>query len=604
MIHLVGPDREVITIHGHETVTLSDYYKRHCPRYLICLDDLEDDHKPKDSNEHKPKRDSKDRKFKKDSNEHKYRVVGRNKNVLPHTNVSQNQEYRVEGIKNVVFAITTYNRLSYLKNTIETWNNTKSSSFKWHLIIADDGSNDGTIEYLRNLHIENVETYILEHNRQGVHHQVNQILRLCNELNFDFGFKVDDDLVFKEHGWDELYIHAAVHTGFHHLIFYDRKWGEKRSPRPCVQHQSGLLECCTDSEEIQGALWTFTPQIIKDVGYYDLQQFGVCGYGHTDYSFRCCRAGFNDIQQPYDAVNSNQYVELVKTNYTESPNEYRYLWNSEEQVKEKKQILGENRVFVPYNCAKKRLDQKSNPSVDVSFVVPLRGREDQVDGLLYNLESMFGGINYEIIFSIQNDNRLFRRGQLCNIGFRHTKGDIIVFQDVDIRHLRYIDFIRLSYEISHPYVAFDAITQLEEQKLCEYKIIETKKRPSGYGACAVFTRQQFIKSHGFSNLIIGWGGEDNLMNQRVGFRRLYQDLGHVKHEPSNSASVKKSDWYRRNVRLWQNDNKRLRHLDSYAHTVAKEERHEDYQGIFYCYSDYITVPDTFYYRDLLMDIND
>ena len=103
---------------------------------------------------------------------------------------------------------------------------------------------------------------------------------------------------------------------------------------------------------------------------------------------------------------------------------------------------------------------------------------------------------------------------------------ILVFQDVDIRHLNYINIKELLNEYKKPFVAFDSITQLNENEIGIYDIIENEKRLCGYGACSIFNREQFIISGGFSNLIFGWGVEDTIMNDRVNeYERYNQSLG-------------------------------------------------------------------------------
>lgn len=197
----------------------------------------------------------------------------------------------------------------------------------------------------------------------------------------------------------------------------------------------------------------------------------------------------------------------------------------------------------------------TDKKIDLSFIIPIRGREDQIAGLEYNISKYFQDYNYEIIYVHQNDNKLFKRGQLCNIGFKEAKGEIIIFQDVDIRHFRKIDVKKLLEYYRAPFVAFDQITQIYEHKLGEYQNIKTEKRINGWGACTVFNRKQFIESGGFSNLIFGWGAEDNILNERTHFKRLNQNLGHVYHSASQDI---KSKSYKNNVSLWTS----IKNIDS------------------------------------------
>ena len=74
----------------------------------------------------------------------------------------------------------------------------------------------------------------------------------------------------------------------------------------------------------------------------------------------------------------------------------------------------------------------------ISFIVPLRDRLELLKSLVKNLEENF--TDFELIIAYQDDNLLFKRGQLMNLGFQKSKGDVCIFQDVDIRHLKRIDF--------------------------------------------------------------------------------------------------------------------------------------------------------------------
>ena len=113
---------------------------------------------------------------------------------------------------NLLLGITTYNRVRFLKTTLETFLATKSDH-NWTIVIADDGSDDGSIEYIQSTLCEEDYT-LIRSNRRGVHHQTNQILRHASTINFDYGFKIDDDLIFKQKEWDIKYIEAIKETGY------------------------------------------------------------------------------------------------------------------------------------------------------------------------------------------------------------------------------------------------------------------------------------------------------------------------------------------------------------------------------------------------------
>jgi glycosyltransferase involved in cell wall biosynthesis len=222
--------------------------------------------------------------------------------------------------------------------------------------------------------------------------------------------------------------------------------------------------------------------------------------------------------------------------------------------------------FIKIDSENKIRIKNSRPYL--SFIIPIRGRDDQMIGLEYNIKKYFDDFNYEILYVNQKDNKLFKRGQLCNAGFKESKGDIIIFQDVDIRHLRKIDPEKLLNDFNSPFVAFDKITQIYENRVGNYEKIQTEDRPYGWGACSIFYREHFINSGGFSNLVFGWGAEDNILNSRSNFKRLLQDLGHVYHEPlRKNSAIFESEWHKNNVLAMETDSDRDHLKDGYLQTM-------------------------------------
>lgn len=227
----------------------------------------------------------------------------------------------------VVFAITTYNRIALLSGIIDCWTNTKSKKYDWTLIVGDDGSTDGTIEYLKNLN-PNCNYWWFSVNRKGVHHLNNWILRHLSETNFDFCFKTEDDIKIKAPKWDEHYIEASQATGYDHLVLYDPEWERKinhlRDPQLVAQNK--WVQSYVINFPPQGAFWTLTPKVIKTIGYFDVQTFGAATWGHVDYTYRACKAGFNHLQTPFDAINSQDYICLELDNYQPACQEFSLFW--------------------------------------------------------------------------------------------------------------------------------------------------------------------------------------------------------------------------------------------------------------------------------------
>lgn len=258
----------------------------------------------------------------------------------------------------IITCITTYNRIDFLKKCIVSWNKTCNKAYEHVLVIADDGSNDGTIEYLRKLKIKGVYIHFILNYRMGVHYNTNEILKYCSQIGYEYGFKTDDDILFLKSGWDKAYIRAIKETHYDHLVFYDENW------RPEIIHwekKYKSLKSVVSSSEIQGAFWTFTPMVIFRVGYFDIENFGFCGIGHQDYSCRCARAGFNDINYIYDISDSNYYLKLPRNNYKPAMLDIkRYSFNPPEVLKYKKAKLKENRIFIPYRDSRDLIEELKN----------------------------------------------------------------------------------------------------------------------------------------------------------------------------------------------------------------------------------------------------
>lgn len=208
----------------------------------------------------------------------------------------------------VVLAVTTYNRLDYLEKFVETWLLTRNPYYKWHFIINDDGSSDGTVEYIKNLSINDTDIHIIYNERKGVHEGTNAIIDRINKINPDYIFKCDDDVIFLKEGWDNAYIDGMHEFSF--LCNYQTKWRKaniKSSTDKCVSYSNAYYS--------QGAFLAFSMNVVNKIGYFDTKVFGFKGYGHIDFAVRACRAGFNNINNLYDIKNSTDFITLQFDDY-------------------------------------------------------------------------------------------------------------------------------------------------------------------------------------------------------------------------------------------------------------------------------------------------
>lgn len=237
--------------------------------------------------------------------------------------------------KKVLVGIKTYNRLGYLRECVDSLCKTVCDErFEVVIAIADDGSNDGTREYLDSLSIP-FEFHLIKNERSYVCRQFNSIIRLGEELNVDFYFILDDDVLFKKKGWMSGYFDAAIESGYHHLCHFNlphfrqlcERTGEAFPPDRKL-HKRHPLESHVSVRRAMGAFFTVSPEVVKRVGYADEVNFFVRGGWHVDFSARCCRAGFNEGERFWDLKDSNEFIELQNSRVSDYKSAI--SWQSEE----------------------------------------------------------------------------------------------------------------------------------------------------------------------------------------------------------------------------------------------------------------------------------
>ena len=250
-----------------------------------------------------------------------------------------------------IIGVVTYNRCSYLKLCLESLFKNLSNDIDYILIIADGKSVDNTEDYIKNLIIPlNISLILITNEKHFIYRQSNSILKYAKNLNFDFGFLINDDIIFKNPKWDINYYSAYKKTNFDHLVFFDIKF--KNSDH---YHHNQHLQSYCKPENCQGAFFTFTKKLIEEVGYFDEENFKIRGHSHIDYTIRCCRKKFNDINYLYDLVDSNHYLVLNNDDYISSfvklPFFLRELYKVDiyEQDRRNKILYDSTREFIDSN---------------------------------------------------------------------------------------------------------------------------------------------------------------------------------------------------------------------------------------------------------------
>lgn len=158
----------------------------------------------------------------------------------------------------------------------------------------------------------------------------------------------------------------------------------------------------------------------------------------------------------------------------------------------------------PKNCT---ANQKT------AIIIPIRNRANQLPVLLRHLIPVLTRHKLHFrIFVIEQDDRFgFNRAKLFNIGFREAKSfypfTCFVFHDVDL--IPENDRIDYSCKQSPKHLAAGVST-------FNYRLFSEKL----FGGVVAFTPEHFRVINGFSNLFYVWGGEDDVLYERVLLNKL------------------------------------------------------------------------------------
>lgn len=221
----------------------------------------------------------------------------------------------------LIYGVTTCDRPKYFDHSMTTWIDTVDVSHEWHVVICDDSSvSDYSSKYVEILEQLGIKVTRIKTARRGPHYLVNQVLRIASKEEFDYGFMAEDDIYFIQKGWDNNYLKAIKKSSLDYLCYWNSSWAKKHERGRCVHSLTKYPDKLIQSEvrifSCFGCFWTFSPEIIKTVGYFDMINFGVWGNAHTDYAKRCCRLGHNGINgYIFDVLDSNEFIEMEDDGY-------------------------------------------------------------------------------------------------------------------------------------------------------------------------------------------------------------------------------------------------------------------------------------------------
>ncbi len=102
----------------------------------------------------------------------------------------------------------TYNRLYYTKKTLPALLN--SSKYPFKVRIVDNGSTDGTVEFLKGLNHPNIEKIIYNNTNKGL---VQPTKQFWKETKAELIGKIDNDILVPQNWIDKLVIaHKSIHN--------------------------------------------------------------------------------------------------------------------------------------------------------------------------------------------------------------------------------------------------------------------------------------------------------------------------------------------------------------------------------------------------------
>ena len=181
----------------------------------------------------------------------------------------------VSGAK-IGIGIVTFNRLSRLKDVVQKVRDLTTG--RYELVVADDGSTDGTQEYLK---AEGIRCVFGPN--MGVCWNKNRALVALETLNCDPILLLEDDCYPVEKGWDVYWRMASALWG--HVCFAHPKlapWiiSGRGTPDDPIVNQKATAQCAAASAVL-----------LRKVGFYDTRFKGY-GVGHAEWTTRAKRAGY------------------------------------------------------------------------------------------------------------------------------------------------------------------------------------------------------------------------------------------------------------------------------------------------------------------------
>jgi GT2 family glycosyltransferase len=173
-------------------------------------------------------------------------------------------------------AVSTYRRRDRLELLIEKLERLTITAHE--LVVADDGSRDGTVEWCRARGLR-----VISGENRGVAHNKNRGLFALATLGCDPILLMEDDVYPETPGWEGEWVAA---TGrWHHVAYLHPRIARFTSSG------SGTLADPYINHKATAQLLTISAEALAQVGYFD-SRFEGWGHEHGEWTTRIKRAGY------------------------------------------------------------------------------------------------------------------------------------------------------------------------------------------------------------------------------------------------------------------------------------------------------------------------
>lgn len=247
-----------------------------------------------------------------------------------------------------IYFVLTGDDPAVLKQNLESWDRTREKDAEWALLVSNGGLSPVITEYLAGFKPDDTVVRLLDHSGKSHIYRFNHCLREMSEMDFDLCFYSDPRINFKKDGWDLAYYQVIYRTGLGHLCYFDEKISPvKPLSKPVVR---GDLICRAGTLDVQSDFFTLTPELIREVGYLDSQIMGKARLEFLDFTLRCCRKGFNVLNNPFDLRNSEEYISI--SDHPGIFENFMYIQLTEKhegELKKRWRRIQQGRDFIPVN---------------------------------------------------------------------------------------------------------------------------------------------------------------------------------------------------------------------------------------------------------------